>query len=1087
MPSNRNCPQRNTEQAGKDFVEGYASDALAQGVNVLRVEALGNWAYATPKTNDCEADLSLFWSHQKYWNQQNGSMTNLFNGAPNECDLSVAPTSFYPNHESFTRVDELLRLLLNDHPGLYLQMQLLPEPQNTLADSGWRPCPEIKDGAGNLIQPASSGIPDDLRKQMWRTMVARWAAFPNVFWAISNDLGDTATAGSNSFQDRAYANNVALAQEIGCYIANCVSQVGNDPWRAKRPLSLGHLRYRDDSSATQTWHTFITAYAGGDIAAQMMDGRWPLPTSQPWLQPYQYSQKMKPTFNVEDFYEGAGIVDPSYYFRRLFWSYLLSGGGATYGAFATYEGRERYSTANLAGLAGVKQIPTILAAAHIDLNLFQPNDALITDWSTFGEWADFNRPQVATHGAREILIYLPNTDPASVPYSLTQSITPEQIKGARAATTAVTVSVSMTAFTDFTYAVTWYNPQTGITVTAAAIPGASPAMILQAPAGLTGDAVLHISSLCRTPNACLPMDGEPAAGVAGFEIQTFSPATIQKDPDYSIAGNAWRCDNGKCRIDYSFPMSKNIASAGFYFRRDTPSAAASGITGIRLWPALAPAEAGWIMTHLYPDGNLIADQAWMYNSMMQYVSQAAPDLHRWYHLETRVERVSSNRYRLRVFLDGVVVADYQGFGFHGGDHAFNGITVYAETPAGYSVWLDELSIDPETTEDARGLLRAFVQQGLGGYTGTTATFLDASGGYNNTATLSVGQNGLAKSLLRFNLLMLPADAIVDEAILQLYYTGRSNGNSLTLGAHGVLADWIDSQVNWSQRKTGVNWGVVGMGSGSDYTATAAATVAVPGAGGAWVDLNITNLAQSWVTNPTANLGLVLTQEAASGYVNYNFCSELGWTPCTAAQAPKLTLRYHLFPPPPVKTTFQQGVGGYTGNQATWFDAAGSSNNTAELLVGQNGIAKSLLKFDVATIPITATVDEATLRLYQTGRSNGNLLTLGAHRVLADWVDSQANWTQRQTGVSWGVAGMGSGSDYLAAADGTVSLASEGGAWVDLDVKTMVQEWVNTPAANLGLVLTQETASGYVYYKFCSELGVSPCSATQAPQLTIWYH
>ncbi len=32
-------------------------------------------------------------------------------------------------------------------------------------------------------------------------------------------------------------------------------------------------------------------------------------------------------------------------------------------------------------------------------------------------------------------------------------------------------------------------------------------------------------------------------------------------------------------------------------------------------------------------------------------------------------------------------------------------------------------------------------------------------------------------------------AMVDEATLELYYTGRDNGNTLTVGAHRVLAEW----------------------------------------------------------------------------------------------------------------------------------------------------------------------------------------------------------------------------------------------------------------------------------------------------------
>ena len=47
-------------------------------------------------------------------------------------------------------------------------------------------------------------------------------------------------------------------------------------------------------------------------------------------------------------------------------------------------------------------------------------------------------------------------------------------------------------------------------------------------------------------------------------------------------------------------------------------------------------------------------------------------------------------------------------------------------------------------------------------------------------------------------------------------------------------------------------------------------------------------------------------------------------------------------------------------------------------------------------------------------------------------------------------------------------------------------WVDDPAANYGLILRQASAAGYVIYDFCSERGVSPCTAAQTPQLVIWY-
>ena len=57
-------------------------------------------------------------------------------------------------------------------------------------------------------------------------------------------------------------------------------------------------------------------------------------------------------------------------------------------------------------------------------------------------------------------------------------------------------------------------------------------------------------------------------------------------------------------------------------------------------------------------------------------------------------------------------------------------------------------------------------------------------------------------------------------------------------------------------------------------------------------LDVTALAQAWVAEPAANHGRVLLPQATTGSVSYSFCSELGWTPRTAAQAPLLTIWYY---------------------------------------------------------------------------------------------------------------------------------------------------------------------------------------------------
>lgn len=102
----------------------------------------------------------------------------------------------------------------------------------------------------------------------------------------------------------------------------------------------------------------------------------------------------------------------------------------------------------------------------------------------------------------------------------------------------------------------------------------------------------------------------------------------------------------------------------------------------------------------------------------------------------------------------------------------------------------------------------------------------------------------------------------------------------------------------TQRQTGVNWQVTGMGAGSDYATDADGTVELTSADKGWIDVDVTAMAQAWVANPTDNHGLVLLPQAATGSVTYSFCSELGWTPCTQAQAPVLKVWHHQPPPPP---------------------------------------------------------------------------------------------------------------------------------------------------------------------------------------------
>ena len=188
----------------------------------------------------------------------------------------------------------------------------------------------------------------------------------------------------------------------------------------------------------------------------------------------------------------------------------------------------------------------------------------------------------------------------------------------------------------------------------------------------------------------------------------------------------------------------------------------------------------------------------------------------------------------------------------------------------------------------------------------------------------------------------------------------------------------------------------------------------------------------------------------------------------------------------VTVTFQQGISGYSGTQAAYFDGAAGYNYTTYLRIGLDTYDQALLRFDTGSIPSTATVQQAKLALYWGERSNTNSFTLAAHRMLVEWSDAQASRTQRLSGVPWTTPGLGAGADFEAAPAGTRAFGSaeSPGKWIELDVTAPARAWVQNSANNKGLVLRQNQASGVVTYSFCSELGWSPCA--NPPKLTVTY-
>jgi len=138
---------------------------------------------------------------------------------------------------------------------------------------------------------------------------------------------------------------------------------------------------------------------------------------------------------------------------------------------------------------------------------------------------------------------------------------------------------------------------------------------------------------------------------------------------------------------------------------------------------------------------------------------------------------------------------------------------------------------------------------------------------------------------------------------------------------------------------------------------------------------------------------------------------------------------------------------------------------ASLSIAKNtGVNKSrsLVSFNVSTIPPGATVLNAQMKLYYysgVGSTWGDRW-VQAHQLYVSWSETQANRDNRRTGVPWKVqyGKIGGGSDSTTAdANGTMESTmlfqtGQTNTWKTWDLSALTQKWVSNTVPNFGVML-----------------------------------
>ena len=129
-----------------------------------------------------------------------------------------------------------------------------------------------------------------------------------------------------------------------------------------------------------------------------------------------------------------------------------------------------------------------------------------------------------------------------------------------------------------------------------------------------------------------------------------------------------------------------------------------------------------------------------------------------------------------------------------------------------------------------------------------------------------------------------------------------------------------------------------------------------------------------------------------------------------------------------------------------------------------GVDRSLLYFDISSIPKGSTVTKATLHLYLDNYEHQmqRTPTVRVYKVLTDWDEHQATWNHKLIEAHWGAPGCGGASDRETIASGS-TVVSDVSSWYEWRIDSLVQDWVTTPSGNSGMILLSDAGRDLRFY------------------------
>jgi RHS repeat-associated protein len=178
---------------------------------------------------------------------------------------------------------------------------------------------------------------------------------------------------------------------------------------------------------------------------------------------------------------------------------------------------------------------------------------------------------------------------------------------------------------------------------------------------------------------------------------------------------------------------------------------------------------------------------------------------------------------------------------------------------------------------------------------------------------------------------------------------------------------------------------------------------------------------------------------------------------------------------------------------TYIDNGSATSNygtEVSLRIGEgngstNDLNRSLIKFDLSSIPANATITSATLSLWTSNDLSDNDRTIRVYRLKVPFVEGEATWNESASGVSWQSAGASGANDRESTDIGSVLVVANEASGTEKQISlntTKIQEMVSGTFTNNGFIIIADTELNDRFNYKSSDSSTS----SQRPKLVIQY-